>query len=142
VTRLYFAYGRNMHPAFMAARAPAAVLVGPALLPDHRLLINGRGVSTVLPEPGAAVHGVLWRLTPACEAALDVVEGVARGIYRKAEVEPLAAGAPAGAALIYVAADSSPSLPREGYLETLEEAAAHHGFPEPYRLFLTGLRRR
>lgn len=137
---LYFAYGRNMHPAIMAQRCPAAGFVGAALLPDHRLLINTRGVSTVVPEAGNAVHGVLWRLTPACEATLDEIEGVARNIYRKEEVLPFLDAGAAGPAMIYVASDSTPAPPREGYLESLEEAALHHGFPEDYRSFLAGLR--
>ncbi len=142
MTHLYFAYGRNMHPAIMARRCPAAEFIGAAVLPDHRLLINVRGVSTVVPEAGSAVHGVLWRLTPACEAALDEIEGVARGSYRRDEVWPLRGGRTLEPALIYIASNAEPSLPREGYLESLEEAAHHHGFPEDYRLYLAGLHRR
>ena len=139
---LYFAYGRNMHPEIMARRCPAAEFIGAALLPDHRLLINTRGVSTVVPEAGNAVHGVLWQLTPACEATLDEIEGVARGFYRRDEVRPVVGTEIMGSALIYIATSAEPSLPRDGYLESLEEAALHHGFPENYRLFLAGLRRR
>lgn len=140
MTTLYFAYGRNMHPEIMASRCPDAEFVGAAVLPDHRLLINGRGVSTVVPEAGSAVHGVLWRLTPACEAALDEIEGVARGSYRRDTVRPMMNFEVMEPALIYIAGNADPSLPREGYLESLEEAALHHGFPEAYRLFLAGLR--
>ena len=139
---IYFAYGRNMHPEIMARRYPAAEFIGAALLPDHRLLINTRGVSTVVPEAGNAVHGVLWRLSAECEAALDEIEGVARGFYRRDEVHPVMGTEIMGSALIYIATSAEPSLPRDGYLESLEEAALHHGFPENYRLFLAGLRRR
>lgn len=127
-----------MHPAIMAQRCPAAGFVGPAELPGYRLLINTRGVSTIVPEAGQIVNGVLWRLTPVCEAALDEIEGVARGVYRREMVQP---SGTAEAAMAYVASDIAPALPREGYLESLEEAALHHGFPEPYRLYLAGLRR-
>jgi hypothetical protein len=139
---LYFAYGRNMHPEIMARRCPAAGFIGPALLPEHRLLINTRGVSTVVPEAGSAVHGVLWRLSAECEAALDEIEGVARNIYRKELVRPLLDNALAEPAMVYIANDVEPAQPREGYLESLEAAALHHGFPEAYRLFLAGLRSR
>ncbi|MBI1179164.1 MAG: hypothetical protein GC201_01305 [Alphaproteobacteria bacterium] len=141
-TRLYFAYGRNMHPAIMAERCPAAAFVGPAVLPGHRLLINRRGVSTVVPEPGSEVHGVLWRLTPACEATLDVIEGIGPGHYRKDTVSPVAEPDPGEDAMVYIATDAEPDLPKAGYLESLEEAAAHHGFPDAYRRHLAGLRRR
>ena len=139
---LYFAYGRNMHPEIMARRCPAAGFVGAAVLPDHRLLINVRGVSTVVPEAGSTVHGVLWRLTSICEAALDEIEGVARGSYRRDEVRPVMGGVTLEPALIYIASNTEPSLPREGYLESLEEAAHHHGFPDEYRRFLSALHRR
>jgi gamma-glutamylcyclotransferase (GGCT)/AIG2-like uncharacterized protein YtfP len=141
-TRLYFAYGRNMHPAIMAERCPGAEFVGPAVLPDYRLLINRRGVSTVVPDNGHEVHGVMWRLTDACEASLDVYEGIAADHYRKGEVRPVLAGVPSGPALVYLATDVEPDLPKEGYLEDLEDAAHHHEFPEAYRLFLSGLRGR
>ena len=137
---LYFAYGRNMHPEIMGRRCPAAAFVEAATLPDHRLLINVRGVSTVVPEAGSAVHGVLWRLTPVCEAALDEIEGVARGSYRRDTVLPMMIFEVMEPALIYIASNADPGLPREGYLESLEEAALHHGFPEAYRLFLARLR--
>ncbi len=140
MSTLYFAYGRNMHPEIMARRCPAAGFVGAAELPDHRLLINIRGVSTVVPEAGTTVHGVLWRLTPACEETLDEIEGVARGSYRRDTVRPVMNFEAVEPALIYIATNAEPSLPREGYLESLEEAAGHHGFPQAYRLFLAGLR--
>ena len=141
MTTLYFAYGRNMHPEIMATRCPAAAFVGAAVLRDHRLLINNRGVSTVVPEEGSEVHGVLWRLTPVCEATLDEIEGVARGSYRRGTARPTAGFDITETVLIYIASNSEPSPPRAGYLESLEEAAQHHGFPEPYRAYLSSLRR-
>ena len=138
--RLYFGYGRNMHPEIMAERCIAAAFVGVALLDKHRIMINGRGVSTVVPGDGHSVHGVLWTLSRQCETALDIVEGVAEGHYRKDEVHLQIVGGAAGPALIYLAADTRVGRPREGYLETLEEAAARHGFPASYRQHLAGLR--
>ncbi len=91
--RRYFAYGSNLCAAQMAARCPKALEEGVVELSGWRLIINGRGVATLVPDPEARVFGLVWRLTPACEAALDRHEGVARGVYRKAELE--AGGAPA-----------------------------------------------
>ena len=59
-------------------------------LAGWRLIINHRGVATLVPEPGARVPGLIWRLTPACEAALDRHEGVAKGVYRKRSWKPAA----------------------------------------------------
>ncbi len=137
--QLYFAYGRNMHLEIMAARCPDAAYAGLAVLDGHRLLINGRGVSTVIPDRGHQVHGVLWHLTQACEATLDIIEGVAKGHYVRDVAEPAAADGRASA-LIYLARDVNPGPPRDGYLESLEEAAEHHGFPALYRQHLAALR--
>ena len=137
--QLYFAYGRNMHLDIMADRCPDAAYAGLAVLDAHRILINGRGVSTVIPDASHRVHGVLWHLTHACEATLDIIEGVAKGHYVRDVAEPLGTDGPASA-LIYLARDISPGPPRDGYLESLEEAASQHSFPGHYRRHLAGLR--
>lgn len=137
---LYFAYGRNMHMAIMKERCPAADFGSLAILKDHRILINLRGVSSVEPMSGHEVHGVVWWLSGACEAALDVIEGVARGHYLKEDAHPHVESGRVGPALIYRASDSRPGPPRPGYLESLEEAALQHGFPDSYLAYLSGLR--
>ena len=78
---LYFAYGSNLHRADMLARCPAALPLGRARLPDHALVF--RSWADVAPAPGRAVVGGLWRITPACAAALDAYEDVAGGLYRR-----------------------------------------------------------
>jgi hypothetical protein len=80
----------------------------------------------------ARTPGAGWRLTPACEAALDRYEGVAKGVYRKEKLE--AGGAPA---LVYLAADTAPGAPRDGYLECILRAAEVRGFDAEYRAELT-----
>ncbi len=124
----YFAYGSNLCAAQMAARCPGAREDGVVELAGWRFVINGRGVATLAPEPGARVFGLVWRLTPACEAALDRHEGVAKGAYRKAELE--AGGAPA---LVYLAADTAPGAPRQGYPERILRAAEACGLDDAYR---------
>lgn len=138
--RLYFGYGRNMHPHIMAERCPAAVPAGAAVLTQHRILINGRGVSTVVVDQDHDVHGVLWRLSALCEETLDIIEGVAKGHYSKHETHIQTGDGSIGPALIYLAVNTIIGPPREGYLESLEEAAAHHGFPPRYLRHLAGLR--
>src|SRR3954454_18755375 len=86
-TGFYFAYGSNLHLAQMAKRCPAAVSLGRMKLPDHRLVF--RGVADCIPVPGAVTYGGLWRITAACERALDNYEGVSMGLYRK-EYVPIA----------------------------------------------------
>lgn len=139
--RLYFAYGRNMHVGIMAERCPAAKQAGLASLPGHRILINTRGVSTVLPDADHIVHGVLWWVTPQCEITLDRIEGVANGHYTRETIIPHGDAGPAGEALMYRATGAEIGLPKAGYLEALCEAAAHHRFPSTYLGHLESLAR-
>ena len=64
--RLYFAYGSNINLEQMAARCPAAQVVGPAVLDGYELLFRGNrrgtGVATIEPLLGSQVHGLLWEL--------------------------------------------------------------------------------
>jgi len=127
VFRRYFAYGSNIVGRQMTHRCPAAEPIGPARLDGWRFHIMSRGFATILPAPGAHVLGMLWTLTPACEAALDRYEGVHRGLYLKRDMP--VAGADA---LVYVASDVAPGRPKPGYLEAIIAAALERGFDAAY----------
>lgn len=134
---LYFAYGSNMHVGQMADRCPGARAVGPATLPGYRLAYTfesrlwGGGVATVVPDDADEVHGVLWEVDEGHVAALDRYEGVAQGIYRREEIDVVAAGAPARA-LIYIANTEGWRRPSRRYVDALVAAALHHGLPDEY----------
>jgi uncharacterized protein len=117
--RRYLAYGSNLCLDQMRERCPAAEPGPVVALEGWRFIINRRGVATLLPCPGSRIWGLVWHLTPACEASLDCYEGVATGHYRKVEVE-----ADGGPALLYLAAEAGPGFPRPGYLERILAAAA------------------
>ena len=75
--RRYFAYGSNLCHRQMAYRCPAAQPAETVCsLSGWRFIINRRGVATILPAPAFRVLGLIWHLTPDCEAALDEYEGV------------------------------------------------------------------
>src|SRR3954451_17928314 len=59
----YFAYGSNLSVPQMADRCPDATEPEPETLADHDWMINERGVVTVEPFEGSAVHGVVWQLS-------------------------------------------------------------------------------
>jgi gamma-glutamylcyclotransferase (GGCT)/AIG2-like uncharacterized protein YtfP len=81
--RWYFAYGMNTNIREMARRCPGAVCHGPVVLRDHKFVF--RLHADVEHSPGRHVEGVLWELTPACEQALDMLEGYPH-YYNKKEV--------------------------------------------------------
>ena len=87
--KLYFAYGSNINLEQMEYRCPAAKAVGPVILENYELLFRGNakgsGVATIASKEGSQVHGLLWRITPACEQSLDFYEGYPR-LYEKEQV--------------------------------------------------------
>lgn len=137
---LYFAYGMNMDEARMHGRCPGATLIGPAVLPHHRFIINLRGVATVVPEVGASVYGLLWRLTANDIAELDRFEGVASGYYRRAVKDVTTSDHSCVHVDIYVADDATPGEPRAGYLERILAAADRWQFPAVYMEVLSKCR--
>lgn len=89
----YFAYGSNLNVRQMAARCPAAKVVGPAVLRGYRLCFPRRGsnwpggVAGIVEDERGVVEGAVYRLTDACLAALDACEGVSEGRYERAAVQ-------------------------------------------------------
>jgi gamma-glutamylcyclotransferase (GGCT)/AIG2-like uncharacterized protein YtfP len=129
---LYFAYGSNMDLMQMSNRCELAATVGIARLASYRFIINSHGVATVVPDPASAVEGLLWRITDADERSLDHYEGVRQGVYRKAFVELETPDGRKIKALIYIAVDRVPGVPRPGYLEKIISAAEACGLPGAY----------
>lgn len=132
MTIYYFAFGSNVVPAQMAKRCPGVTSIGNAVLEGHRFRIGRRGYGTVVPEPDATVHGVLWALRPEDEAALDVYEGVRHGLYRKVRCPVRTEDGAVHEAMVYVAADPEPGAAVPGYVEKIIAAAEAHGFPAAY----------
>jgi gamma-glutamylcyclotransferase (GGCT)/AIG2-like uncharacterized protein YtfP len=133
---LYFAYGSNMDVSAMSRRCPASRPLGIARLARHRFGILEAGYATVLRDPAATVHGVLYELALADVAALDRYEDIARGLYRKV-VQPVLRkeGSPVQA-LVYIGAGPGGGQPRPGYMEGVIAAAQSAGLPATYLAFL------
>ncbi|KAF2242929.1 hypothetical protein BU26DRAFT_523923 [Trematosphaeria pertusa] len=96
---IYFGYGSNLWLHQMSIRCPASTYLGVARLPAYRWIINDRGYANVVavsssspsssapsPPPSSTntnkspysslVFGLVYRLSPSDEAALDRNEGV------------------------------------------------------------------
>lgn len=130
----YFAYGSNLCAVQMARRCPDAADPRPAVLADHDWLINERGVATVEPLIGSAVHGVLWRLTDGDLAVLDRAEGVPLRYRRQAL--PVRTSEGLTQAWVYIDHRVEAGAPRPGYLERVIGGAVHHGLPKSWINFL------
>ena len=99
----YFAYGSNMDTEQMRRRCPDAKCIDTAVLHAWKFALDEVGYATVVPAAGASVPGLLWMLSDADEAELDVYEGVRSGCYEKVtlSIAPKRTGVPAQA-LVYV----------------------------------------
>lgn len=124
----YFAYGSNLSSERLRGRCRGASRPRPAVLGGHVWLINERGVATIEPAAGHEVHGVVWDLTDADLAALDLAEGVPDRYRRDVCVVSDADGPIA--AVVYIDPRTEPGPPREGYLEIVLAGAIEHGLPE------------
>ena len=125
---LYFAYGSNMDAEAMARRCPRSKAIGLARLARHRLAIMREGFLTVVRDPRAAVHGVLWEVALSDVPALDRWEGVATGLYAKI-VQPVIAPDGAKRALVYAGANAGPGVLKPDYLAGVLAAARARGLP-------------
>jgi gamma-glutamylcyclotransferase (GGCT)/AIG2-like uncharacterized protein YtfP len=128
---LHFAYGSNMSRALMRGRCPTAEALGTATLAGWRFVINPDGYGSIAPQPGALVHGVLWRLSARDLAAVDAYESVESGLYLRRHLA-VRCGAQPATALVYIARRRGEGHPRPGYVELVVDAARDWKLPDDY----------
>ena len=128
---LHFAYGSNMSRALMSPRCPHAAEIGPAVLRGHRFVITADGYASIMPCPGAAVHGLVWRLTARDLAALNAYERIDAGLYQ-ARIMPVRCGARRRHALVYIGRSRTLGRPKPGYLDLVLAAARELALPADY----------
>jgi hypothetical protein len=136
---LYFAYGTNMDRRAMTQRCPRSRPLGRARLARHRLFFMACGAASVMRDPKACVHGVLWELAPSDVGALDRYEEVGRGLYRKILAPVLREPTGSARALIYVGSESLAGSPRADHLASILAAAADWELPAAYVAYLQQL---
>lgn len=130
----YFAYGSNMDPKQMQEeRCPGSEYAGICTLKGYKFLINANGVATIVPDYEKIVHGVLWHINSAHKKTLDFYEGIAENHYYEKTISVQAESLESVSAIAYIANESRPGEPREGYLEKILRGAEHFSLPEQYR---------
>lgn len=134
---LYAAYGSNLHPAWMAQRAPHSPLVGPGWLQGWRLTFGGEDISlqgalaTVVEDPVAQVFVMVYALTDADERALNAFEAADFGLYRKIHVRVSLLDRDI-TAWLYVLDGFEGGRPARTYLEDMISAAIAADAPTDY----------
>lgn len=130
--QLYFAYGSNINIGQMACRCPAATPVCPVVLDNYRLAFRGGGgVATIIPAEGEKVYGLLWKLTPVCEQALDQYEGYPR-LYVKEQVTVCGRDGQRYAVMAYIMAREfcrDPAEPSRHYFAGIVQGYKQNGLP-------------
>jgi hypothetical protein len=76
--QLYWAYGSNLNVAAMKGRCPRATKVGKLILPNGQLVFRGVCDVEIVDDADCFIPGGLWRISKACERALDQYEGFPR----------------------------------------------------------------
>ena len=122
----YFAYGMNTNLDQMAVRCPAAVLIGPAVLPGYRFRFAG--CADIVEDPDQHVDGVLWYITNDCIAALDMLEGYPT-FYNSREVLVKSGSEDYFAEVYYMNPGHADGLPSRSYLDMVTEGYLQNQVP-------------
>lgn len=134
---LYAAYGSNLHPAWMAERAPHSPLVGTGWVQGWRLTFGGEDLSlhgalaTIVEDPTAQVFVTVYALTDLDERALDAFEAADYGLYRKIHVRVSLLHRDISAWL-YVLDGFEGGQPSPHYLQDIIDAAEAADAPRDY----------
>ncbi len=134
---LYAAYGSNLHPQWMAERAPHSPAIGAGWLQGWRLTFGGEDVSlqgalaTIVEDPTAQVFVMVYALTDADERALNDFEAVDFGLYRRIHVRVSMLDRDI-TAWLYVLDAFEGGAPSALYLQDIVDAAEAAGAPRDY----------
>lgn len=134
---LYAAYGSNLHPAWMAERAPHSPLVAAGWLQGWRLTFAGEDLSlhgalaTIVEDPGSQVYVMVYALTDLDELALNQFEAADFGLYRKIHVRVSLLDRDVSA-WVYVLEGFEGGRPSPHYLQDLIAAAEAADAPRDY----------
>jgi gamma-glutamylcyclotransferase len=147
----YFAYGSNMQSATLRgrrgivySRALAGRLDGWRLVLDKPALIPiGGAFANIIPDPAAAVLGVLFEMTEDDLAHLDLTEGVLLGNYERVPVTVQPLSPPDAEVVVAYTLTSQRrdprQLPTRRYMQLLIEGAEEHGLPPQHIAYLRSL---
>lgn len=139
---LLFAYGLDLHPEEIARFCPAAKPLTLATAPGWRIGFFGHSrvwdgaEATLVPDPAAAVPGVVWRLSPSEAEQLEAARGVrlngtGRYFHTALEVET-DDGRRLGVVALVKTERREERPPSRPYLDRIIKGAAYHGLPEAH----------
>ena len=130
---LYFGYGSNMSESYMRQYTPSLKYVMNAQLPNFEIQFRkysknmGGGISSIIEKPGGMVYGVMYYITKNEIEALDILEDVPLGIYKRETFQVLGEDGKWYAADLYrVSEPKGPYKPAKKYLDIMIAGAIEH----------------
>ncbi len=136
---LHYAYGSNLSYSFLRSHCPSSRFLMRADLPNFRVAFpfysqrRQGGISSILPEPGGLVHGVIYEVPEEEMLHLDEVESVPQGLYARETFLVLGEDGEWRKADLYrVVNPTGPYTPAKSYVELMLEGAEEHGLPLSY----------
>jgi gamma-glutamylcyclotransferase (GGCT)/AIG2-like uncharacterized protein YtfP len=135
----YFAYGSNLSSHYIRDYTPSATFVMKADLPNYKVEFRhyskdlGGGISSIIETPGTLVRGVIYEVEASELAALDILESVPEGIYRRDTYCVMGEDAQWQRADLYrVSTPTGPYTPSSAYVDCMIEGAREHGLDRDY----------
>jgi gamma-glutamylcyclotransferase len=144
----YFAYGSNLSTDFIRDYTPSAAFVMKADLPNYKVEFRhyskdlGGGISSIIETPGALVKGVIYEVEESELEALDILESVPEGTYRRDSYCVMGEDAQWHRAELYrVSIPSGPYTPSRAYVDFMIAGAREHGLDADYIENLVAIRK-
>ena len=136
---LYFAYGSNLSTKYVRQYTPSAVYVRRALLPNFHIEFRRYsdnlkgGISTIIEAPGEMIHGVIYEVNPNEIAALDILEKVPLGVYKREGFKVLGEDGKWYTADLYrVVKPEGPYTPAKKYVSWMIDGMKEHRIDPSY----------
>ena len=130
---LHFGYGSNMSEAYMKQFTPSLNYVMNAQLPNFEIQFRkysqdmGGGISSIIEKPGGMIYGVLYWIPKKEMEALDILEDVPLGIYKRETFQVLGEdGKWYDADLYRVTEPKGPFEPASKYLDLMIAGSTEH----------------
>jgi gamma-glutamylcyclotransferase (GGCT)/AIG2-like uncharacterized protein YtfP len=130
---LHFGYGSNMSETYMKQFTPSLKYVMNAQLPNFEIQFRkysedmGGGISSIIEKPGGMIYGVLYWIPKKEIEALDILEDVPLGIYKRETFQVLGEDDVWYSADLYrVTEPKGPYEPASKYLDLMIAGSTEH----------------
>ena len=130
---LYLGYGSNMSEEYMKKYAPSLEYIMNVQLPNYEIQFRKYstdmkgGISSIIEKPGGMIYAVLYWISKKEMEALDLLEDVPLGIYKRETFQVLGEDGKWYAADLYrVTTPKGPYTPSKQYLDIMIAGAKEH----------------